>query len=353
MKNSIPTTSIEEWCRFLNVNMRAGGMVYSSSGSTGSGRSLLYSHTVYRGAVRRTKEFCAMLPLESGFRVGMMWGYGLFPPAQYYSTALSELGCRVYPLGSGKNLATALKIVRLAEVPQDVYIGMPSYLLHVGRELVAADLLEKAAARLKFLITGGEVLTPALRHKLEGLFGVKVYDHYGMLQAPMIAGECRMQANHVSKEYVAEVLTSDGVVAAYGKGNLLLSSKKAWYPYLLPRLQTNDLVEIVRGVCACGSHRSTLKIHGRIDFILKVRGQVIAFPDIFAALSKQGLEDYFFEIHKSSTDALILHIPAMAAQEPLIEILIRYIPVTFHIKVDEPFAPPQTDTGKPLHIIWS
>jgi len=342
---------IAEWHEYANANLVGGGTVYSSSGSTGPSKSLLYTPEVFQGAARRTRRLFEMVDLRPGYRVAICWGYGLFPPAQFYTTALSKMGCAVLPLGSGKNLPTEIKIRLLRDTPVQVLVGMPSYLLKMAQDMQSQSALKIVASKLKFLITGGEPLDPGLRASLEKLYGVPVFDHYGMLQAPMIAGECTQQAMHISKEYFPEVLREDKSVTFEGDGILLLSSVKAWRPIVLVRLNTRDLVSLVRKTCACGSVLPSITVRGRADFIMKVRGQQIDFPALFEQLRNLGIEDYYFEIKRNPTDSLVLHHADIVDGQVMRTLLSDVLSIAFELSPEKDFQPAQTDTGKVKRII--
>jgi phenylacetate-CoA ligase len=343
-------TTIAEWHERMNQYQYEGAIIYSSSGSTGPSKSLPYTPSVFRGAVERTKEVCAPVPIQKGDKIVIMWGYGLFPPAQFYTHALSELGSCVYPLGSGKNLATELKIARMIEVPPQGIVGMPSYLLKVGHDMTEAGSLASACEALRYIITGGEVLDTALREALERLYRVPVFDHYGMLQAPMIAGECQYGHNHISADYTPEVLLADGTIAQSGKGMLLLSSDVVW-PIPLMRLQTNDYCELTAERCECGTRTPWARIHGRTDHIIKIRGQQIDFPLICASLRSHGLEDYYFEVVKGEVDTITLHIDAQQRVNDVQSLLTSFIAVSYEVKQHDELVMPLTNTGKVTQVV--
>lgn len=345
-------TTISEWHKMLNHAFETtGGTVYSSSGSTGPSKSLLYTPTVFRGAVDRTKELCAAIPISNSDRVGMCWGYGLFPPAQFYTMALAECGAHVLPYGSGKNFPTELKIIRFCEEPVNGLVGMPSYLLKMAHDMKQQDVLEQCIAELKYLITGGEILDDALRLRLEELYGVPIFDHYGMLQAPMIGGECAQKNCHVASDYAPEVLRSDGTIRADGEGILLLSSPIVWAPLNLNRLLTNDVVRLSHAPCPCGIQTPTIKILGRSDHIMKVRGQKINFPAVFSILSELGVNEYYFEIIRSPTDTITLHLQKSIDKQAVRQVLQKEISVRYDIATHTDIELPTTNTGKSTRIV--
>ncbi|HET7301873.1 MAG TPA: hypothetical protein VFI74_00910 [Candidatus Saccharimonadales bacterium] len=342
-------TSIAQWHERINATIQGSATIYSSSGSTGPGKSLPYTPDVFRGAVKRTKEVCNLIPIRNTDKVVIMWGYGLFPPAQFYTQALGEMGALVYPLGSGKNLSTELKIIRMVDTPPSILVGMPSYLLKVGRDMIASGNLSKACVNLRCLITGGELLSEALRQELIKLFRAPVFDHYGMLQAPMIAGECSFQRKHISEEYDPEVL--DGTkISSNGKGTLLLSSETVW-PITLRRLQTNDRVRLCRNTCECGSDAPWIEIFGRTDFVMKIRGQQVDFTALCSNLRDITIAELYFEIIKEPTDRVVVHIGPSVDEAILRKALDSQLSFTYEVKTYSTLELPQTNTGKTTQIV--
>lgn len=321
-----------------------GGVVYSSSGSTGSGTSILYTEEVINGAIRRLMEIMHLTPLHSSHKVAILWGFGMFPPAHYYMEAFCRFGNKVFPLGSGKNLSSDKVIYRLHEVLPDVIVCMPSYLLKLCKLLREEYLLEDVKKYLQFIVTGGEVLTDALRNQLKEYLGVKIYDSYGMLQIPMIAGECDEERMHISQEYEAEVFCEDGNIKKSGKGILLLSSKTIWPPLELKRIYTNDITILSSEPCKCGCLTPTISILGRSNIKRKVRGQLIDWNIVITTLNSKGFsENYYIAI---INDKVTFHVSKEIDVLEFRKEVNKILAIQFSIKDEKIFEMPLTNTGK-------
>lgn len=121
--------NIEEWHKYINTNFyRKGGIVFSSSGTTGISKSIIYPNKTIKNANKRLKELMSLTPITPNSKIVILWGYGLFPPAYYYTQTFCELGHIVYPLGSGKNYKSELKVRELCQICE-IIVGMPSYIL--------------------------------------------------------------------------------------------------------------------------------------------------------------------------------------------------------------------------------
>jgi phenylacetate-coenzyme A ligase PaaK-like adenylate-forming protein len=346
-------TSVEDWHVQLNDAFKGyGGTVYSSSGSTGPSKSILYTGDVLKGAILRTQRLMALTPFSRGDKTVILWGYGLFPPAHFYTLALGEIGARVYPLGSGRNFPTELKIEELSKIHPNVIVGMPSYIVKIGEMLRADGLITGVRADLKCIVTGGEILSVRLRKKVAKIFGVPIYDHYGMLQAPMIAGECRYHRLHIINDYKPEVLTDSNTILSSGKGVLLLSSDIAWSPLEMTRLKTNDVVTLDKTSCPCGFHTPSVIIHGRANMVHKVRGQQIDFSELVRSLNDSGFEEsYFFEVIKDPTDHLVVHIKREKDEIGIRAEIQKHAAISYSIQSHLDFALPLSNTGKALYFV--
>ena len=167
-------------------------------------------------------------------------------------------------------------------------------------------MIEDIKHYLKFVVTGGEILTDSLRNQLKGYLGVKIYDSYGMLQIPMIAGECKEERMHISQEFDAEILCENGKIEKSGKGILLLSSNTVWPPLELKRMHTKDIVILSNEPCKCGCLTSTISILGRSNIKRKVRGQLIDWDIVITTLNSKGFsENYYITI---TNDKVIFHV---------------------------------------------
>lgn len=355
--------SAESWERVPTTTLRAlrdtvmdrhtpGSVVFRSSGSTGAGSELAYSQSVIDGAARRARELLRLSPLVSGMRVAVCFGYGCFPPADFYQRALVNEGCDVLPLGSGRNLPTEFKCQWLSRIPPHGLIGMPSYLFRIGRMLERQKLLASVQSQLLFLVAGGEPLGLARRNALRKLFGVPVFDHYGLLEAPMVAGSCKLGRLHVSVEYACEVL-SDETIRASGRGELLLSSSAAWHGLTLLRLRTGDEASLDINPCRCGFVGPVVEIFGRMNNERKVKGVRLSLPELHRCLMDVPVVDYYLEVvrDKDGQEQATLHVDADVSAATIRAMLRSLTPAQIDVKVVEGLVAPIGATGKSLRFV--
>ena len=345
--------SLEEWLGVINKNFASsGGVVYSSSGSTGEARDIIYTDYVINGAARRTTELLSLVPHRlKSMKAVVLWGYGLFPPAHFYSLSMSGLGCQVYPFGSGRNFPTDPKIDKIHRISPNILVGMPSYLVKIANCLDDKRMLQNVRKSLKFIVTGGEVLTSDIRRRLEDIYGVRVYDHYGMLQAPMVAGDCIYGHKHISKEYTPEILTNSGDVKDWGEGILLLSSNRAWEGVSMKRLNTQDRARLYR--CRCNIKTTCVEVLGCNNLTRKVRGQLVDFDKLFYLLDNSGFAgNYYFEVISDPTDSIYIHINNNVDVSNFYSLLNNTLPVKYEVLIEDSLKVPRGLTEKEQRLVF-
>jgi phenylacetate-CoA ligase len=168
----------------------------------------------------------------------------------------------------------------------------PSYGLHLA-EIARAQGLEVRALGVHTTVHAGEpgAGIPAVRARLEALWGARAYDHAGMTEVGAYGFECAAQAGlHVNElEFVAEVLDPEsGRPVAPGEvGELTLTNLGRWGAPVL-RYRSGDRVRLAAGACACGRTFARLEggILGRVDDMLVVRG-VNVFPSALEGIVRR------------------------------------------------------------------
>lgn len=147
------------------------------------------------------------------------------------------------------------------EKPITIY-GYPSTIYEIALYSLANSLTIKNS-RLKMVIFSGESHTPYVRDIVRKAFGINPIDEYCTMEG-FIAGSCEYGKLHLNEDVlIAEILTDDGEVLNYGKGELLVTQLFSFeFPFV--RYKTGDIVEINEEMCQCGRHFKTIKsIDGR------------------------------------------------------------------------------------------
>lgn len=155
--------------------------------------------------------------------------------------------------------------------------GLPSALEHLAR-----CVEEDGGGPFAFqaLFSGGEVVTPPTRKRVEVAFGCRLFDSYGHMERTVAISQCEQGRYHVHDDYglleLRDVqVTADGrrVGRATGTGlhNLAMP---------LVRYDVGDAIELAREEerCACGRGLGLVAaIHGRsVDVLTTPDGRVLS-----------------------------------------------------------------------------
>ena len=144
-----------------------------------------------------------------------------------------------------------------------VVSGYPGVLARVAQTMSGEEL---RALRLRFVSTGGEVLTPLMRQQIGDGFSVPVYDTYGSIEFNLLAWECRVGGSyHVCDDGLIMEVLQDGIPVAEGERGEVVGTDLHSFAMPLIRYQLGDVVIKGSHTCACGQPFSTIRsIQGRI-----------------------------------------------------------------------------------------
>jgi phenylacetate-CoA ligase len=190
-----------------------------------------------------------------------------------------------------------------------VVSGYPGVLARIA-QTVGSD--ELRSLRLRFVSTGGEVLTPLMRRQIQDGFAVPVYDTYGASEFNLLAWECRARGEYHSCDdaVIVEVLR-DALPVAEGERGEVVGTDLHSFAMPLIRYRLGDVVTKGSEMCPCGQPFSTIRaIEGRmVDYFTLPGGRV--------------LHPYALGVHKT---AWIREF--QVTQESLVSIVVRVVP--FH-----------------------
>ena len=145
--------------------------------------------------------------------------------------------------------------------------------------LVADSMLEKGAEpwNMTGICVGGEVLTGAMRERIEKAFCAPVYNTYGSHEFGIIAWHCKDTGLlHVQDtNVIIEVVKKDGSPALPGEDGEIVATSLSRFAMPFIRYRLGDIVTRHGETCPCGRAFSTLsKVQGRaIDTFLMPDGR--------------------------------------------------------------------------------
>src|SRR5206468_10892224 len=105
------------------------------------------------------------------------------------------------------------RLHRIRELGATALVCTPSYALHLA-EVAAGQGIDPSRLGVRTTVHAGEpgAGIPAVRHRLQSLWGARAFDHAGMTEVGAYGFECVEQSGlHVNElEFIAEVLDPDG-----------------------------------------------------------------------------------------------------------------------------------------------
>jgi phenylacetate-CoA ligase len=261
------------------IDFEQAARVYSTSGTSGTPLYIPLTASDVKDWLQIGVTSYSRNGLKAGDRLVTTYGAGPFVAGASLA-AFDLLGVTHIPVGSGntERLLTAVQRLR----PQALACT-PSYAMHIF-EAAAAKGIDVSS--LERLIVAGEPGggEEAFRARLEAAYGAKVYEVMGIGDvAASLWGECPAQAGmHFSGDGLIHVELIDPDTGAAKKlqddatGELVYTHLRREAAPLL-RFRSRDHARVWTSRCSCGSNALRVRVIGRTDDMLIVRG-VNVFP---------------------------------------------------------------------------
>lgn len=231
-------------------------------------------------------------------KVFLAFSFGPFIGFWSAYEAAKKLGALVLPGGGQTSIERLQSIVNNRAT---VLLCTPSYALHLG-EIAQENGIDLRSTNVRITIHAGEpgASIPAVREKIEEIWGAKCFDHSGMTEMGAYGYSCYAQTGlHVNEaEFIAEILAPQTLkpVGNGEKGELVLTNLGR-YGYPVIRYRTHDLVLKSDQLCQCGNPHLLLPggIIGRSDDMVVIRG-INIFPPSIEAIIREFPEVQEFRI---------------------------------------------------------
>jgi phenylacetate-CoA ligase len=265
--------------------------VMTSSGSSGRKAVFVYDRTGWSGIAAmflRRSRWTGMTPRLPRLRLAMLGGAAPTHMSRRGAQTMRVGIHRVLPLGVTHPLPEL--VARLNAFKPDHLSVYPS----------AAALLaeEQLAGRLhiapEVLVTNSEPLSPALRDRLEEVFGVRPYNFYATTEG-LFGHDCPEGSLHLFDDMtIVENVDEEGRPVPAGEiGSRLLITNLFNRALPLIRFEVSDLIAVDNEPCPCG--RSLLRVRsleGRAEEVLRLSG-VAVHPLQFAVVtSDPGVREF-------------------------------------------------------------
>jgi len=371
--NRIPFTTKddlrEHWpYGFIAVSKDELIRMHSSSGTTG--RATVIFHTA--GDINEWTNLVARSMYMTGMRktdvFQNMMTYGLFTGGLGFHYGAEKLGALIIPAGAGNSKR---QIQLMQDFETTVIHIIPSYALHlyVVFEEVGVDPRKDTKLRIAFI--GAEPHSDKTRKKIEELYGIKVFNSYGLseMNGPGVAFECQYQDGlHIWEDnFLIEIIDPDTLtpVPDGEEGELVMTTLlREGMPIF--RYRTKDLTRIIPEPCPCGrTHKRIERIKGRTDDMMIIKG-VNIFPlqiekklmdidgvgtNFLIMLEREGFNDDMHikvEVQKGFFTGNLKQLESL--RRKIVEELKSDILITPKVELVEPHSLPESE-GKAVRVI--
>ncbi len=189
----------------------------------------------------------------------------------------------------------------------DILIAYPSVLRDLAHS-IQKDAGENMI-RPRYLVSSGEKITPQVRTYIEDVFGVTIYDRYGIQEVGVIGVECRVHDGfHINEESLIVEVVHKGMPVPDGEtGEVLITDLfNTTMPFI--RYSTGDLGTLRREPCSCGLSSARLWIDGRIDATVPLAGRIFHHLELTTLLNEFMESIVEYQIVKTSPDQITLRI---------------------------------------------
>lgn len=253
--------------------------IHASSGTTGKSTVIFYTQKDINQWAEQVCRGMYSTGIRKSDTFQNMMGYGLFTGGLGLHYGAEKLGCLVIPSSTGNSLK---QIQLIQDFNTSVIHITPSYCLHLS-EIIQNEGYDPKELPIKKAIMGAEPYSDETRIKLENIYGIDVYNGYGLseMNGPGVSFECeKKEGMHLAEDfYIAEIIDPDtGEQLPDGEiGELVLTHiNRDAMPII--RYRTRDLTRIIPEKCSCGrTHRRVERMKGRTDDMLIIGG-VNVFP---------------------------------------------------------------------------
>lgn len=217
-----------------------------------------------------------------------------------------------------------------------VVSGYPGVLARIA-QTVSSD--ELRLLRLRFVSTGGEVLTPLMRQQIQDGFSVPVYDTYGTIEFNLLAWECRATGEYHSCDdgLIMEVLR-DGVPVAEGERGEVVGTDLHSFAMPLIRYQLGDVATKGSQTCPCGQPFSTIRsIQGRMIDYFVLPGNRVVHPYELGVIKVPWIRE--FQVTQEGLDSIVMrvvpfHRPSTQEMAALVQPVVELVGPDVQFRVD-------------------
>ncbi len=271
--------------------------VHFTSGRSAMSIPVLYTSYDLEQLKEAAERMMALLKIPPAVRVVNALPFA--PHLAFWQTfyATNQLGIFCLHTGGGKIMGTQKIIESLSKLQAEVLIGMPSYVYHL---VSTATEHRHHFPHLKYILLGGEAVTPGYVHKLKELLThcfaphVEVFTTYAFTEGKVVWTQCHEESGYhlyPDLEFI-EVVDETGKRVPDGSIGEIVYTGLDYRGTVFLRYKTGDFGSFETGPCSyCGAKTPRLSpIITRSSEIkslhlTKVKGTLVDFNAMSALLS--------------------------------------------------------------------
>ena len=214
------------------------------------------------------------------------------------------------PLGAFLNNPRSL-LQQIVDFKPDVVESFASVLYVLAREVDRYGIVWKP----RYVVSGGEQLSPAGRLFIENTLGCEVYNRYGLEELGTVGVECMQHDGlHINSEsLIVEIVDESGAsVPETNHGRVIITDLfNTSMPFV--RYDTGDRGHMSWARCACGLRAPRLWIEGRYSTFLQLGDQT--FHHFYFSYTLKPFKNQILQyqvVKRAENDLLIRIIPGSA-----------------------------------------
>ncbi|WP_226666419.1 phenylacetate--CoA ligase family protein [Metabacillus litoralis] len=258
---------------------------HESSGTTGEPISIWYSEQDLQNIVNRTNETAVFFSKNDTMIVRFPYAMSIIAHTMQ-DTGKSNKTC-IIPADSRTSITPMTRIIELLRKCETTILSCMSLHAIMLAEVAINQGLDPKVdfPHLRAICTAGEPITSYRRNLIKDIWGVPIFDNYGMTETGTIMVDCMYHHLHPAlDDFYIEVLEDDFKTSTkQGEiGNLVITTlNKSATPMI--RYKTGDTVKVQEELCQCG--KQIYEIHGRKELLWKVKGRQFDIWDLEGMIS--------------------------------------------------------------------
>lgn len=298
--------------------------IHGTSGTTGRPTAFAISRDDWRAIANAHARIMWAMGMRPGDTICIAAIFSLYMGSWGALAGAERLGAKCFPFGAGAHGMTARAAQWLALLKPSGFYGTPTYAMHLAQTAIDEGLNPREFG-LRHMLFSGEpgASIPAVRDKIEELYGAKVFDSGSMAEMTPwmnVAGSAETAGMLCWQDVVyTEVCDPKSFHRVpYGQRGTPVYTHLERLSQPMIRLASGDLSLWVNEPNPCGRTYPCLPqgIFGRIDDMFTIRGENVYPSEIDAALNElsgYGGEHRIVITRESAMDELLLRVESDTA----------------------------------------